>query len=182
MHSKALFIINLSALLLGACHTVASPQVTDTESFSKAASNQADFTGLEIISSKSDTLGFTHNKYRQIYQGIPIWASELIIHIRSDNSIYRIDGPFKSTPKDFSTQHVVSVVNAVSYAKAALQAPQSWKVLESLKTIFISRQQAQLAWQIKLINGPLQRDILIDATSGKLIKKIKTSATQVNQQ
>ena len=41
-----------------------------------------------------DNLGMTHVKMRQMVQGIPVFGSEMIVHINKNNEIYAVNGEF----------------------------------------------------------------------------------------
>ena len=40
--------------------------------------------GFKLISSETDELGFTHYRYQQTYNGIPIHSNIFILHVRND--------------------------------------------------------------------------------------------------
>ena len=40
----------------------------------------------------TDDLGMTHVKLQQVFRGIPVFAGELLVHFRSPNGVYLVNG------------------------------------------------------------------------------------------
>ena len=49
---------------------------------------------------KTDKLGHKHIRMQQLFQGIPIYGSEIILH-EKDGDIFRLNGRSFPTPRDF---------------------------------------------------------------------------------
>ncbi len=63
----------------------------------------------------SDELGMEHLRYRQYYQGVPLYASELVLHAR-DGEVFAMNGRSLPTPSGVNTQPEISPDEALSIA------------------------------------------------------------------
>ena len=74
-----------------------SPETSAIEFFEKYKELFKISKASEELSLKNihvDNLGMTHVKMRQMVQGIPVFGSEMIVHINKNNEIYAVNGEF----------------------------------------------------------------------------------------
>lgn len=70
---------------------------------------------FDIITNQEDALGHRHVKFQQTYQGIPVYASEVIVHFHP-NGQKLFNGSYHATPEQ------ISVTPGISDSLAILQA------------------------------------------------------------
>ena len=130
---------------------------------------------LQATTEESDELGYTHVRFDQVYQGLPVWGCRTVAHFREAHTLYLLAGQTVPTPK-VSTNPTVSVVQAEATALASLTGPINRDQIEvsSELVVYPSDETSHLAWMI-LINGvrtqPLRWRVFVDAHSGEILLK-----------
>ncbi len=71
---------------------------------------------LIVSSSQIDNLDYKHVRLQQIYQGIPVWNSELIVHINADEVVYLAGGHYIPSPDNISLKPSYNKGKAVEMA------------------------------------------------------------------
>ncbi|MEO7176951.1 MAG: M4 family metallopeptidase [Saprospiraceae bacterium] len=142
-----------------------------------------------VISEIQDELGKSHIRFEQMYQGIPVFGAEMVVH--SDQAgPYLLNGNVFPTPKDIlNSEPTFSSQAAIDLAKSALQAKGiSFELLDSKQLRFVdgiqeqqqivwyrrSKQSAeiQLAWHITILPDMINHwDFFIDAENGQILNE-----------
>ncbi len=145
-------------------------------------------TELQVAEETSDRLGKTHVKFRQYYEGIPIWGHDMVSHIDEKNQVYAINARYAPTPKsldvkkwDISSEvasqialkdleKTTAIIELPAWAKKAYayQAPQVKRYI----WIDDKTQQPHLVWHIQI--RPNIRDnwyYFIDVQTGAILEK-----------
>ncbi|MDD2891026.1 MAG: M4 family metallopeptidase [bacterium] len=128
---------------------------------------------LKLNTLKKDKLGMTHLKLDQFYKGIPVWASQLIVHFDKNSNIYMVNGRYESTPL-IDILPTVSEQMAISKAKEDLKHTGEFSQEPTCKlTIYHDNGQYFLAWQVNLKTDFPQGDweYFIDAKNSNVIFK-----------
>ncbi|MEX1054521.1 MAG: hypothetical protein WED81_00725, partial [Rhodothermales bacterium] len=81
---------------------------------------------LSLTSASIDKLGYAHARFRQTFDGIPLWARDLTVHIRPDGTLYAVNGSYESTPAPVSTKPSLTPDQALGRAVDALKAENRW--------------------------------------------------------
>ena len=142
---------------------------TDT---SPSETMETEITGLQMISSRTDDLGFRHVSYRQYFRGIPVWQSEIIMHINKEGKTYRVDGDLVAVPENFSISSNISKSQSTELAIKHLDAGK-WRISEQELMIFFNSDQPMLIWHMRANQGLQRKFILLDANSGKVVKVLE---------
>ncbi len=58
---------------------------------------------LDVVSVTTDDIGLTHIRLRQMYRGLPIEGSQLIVHINESHQVYLVNGSYVPTPGQLQT-------------------------------------------------------------------------------
>lgn len=129
---------------------------------------------LSLEKQDNDNIGMTHVRLAQVYRGVPVYGSEMVVHFSAAGNIVTVNGSF--TPAiDISVEPGVTAEAAVEEAVADIAVPAAPPVVNPpLLVIFPGEDgSGQLAWKIILESEePLQRILyFIDAQSGGLIAK-----------
>lgn len=132
--------------------------------------------GLQLISSKTDELGFRHMKYQAIYQGVPVWAAVTIIHINKAGKTYRVDGDIPVFSEALSTNPSITAKAATTVALAALDGD-GWSSLTATLFIYADSGRSTLVWQIECLNAVKRKFVLVDANTAQIVKIVAASNT-----
>lgn len=76
---------------------------------------------LQLLSVQSDELGIHHVRFQQLYHGIPVWGADLYVHLRSDGTLYLLNGRYIPTPVGVPLQPRVSPSEAIERARDYLR-------------------------------------------------------------
>lgn len=125
-------------------------------------------TVLEVVRRKTDKQGQSHTKIRQVFNGLPIEGSQIIVHTDNDGKVRGINGMFAKT----EGLALVPTVEAEKALKGALaQAEiQDAKVITRPKLTYVMDQngEAFLAWSAEITyegdDMPMRDILFADAT------------------
>ena len=122
---------------------------------------------LIFLTNQMDQIGMTHVKFNQVYQGLTIKGSQLIVHFDIDGSISCVNGRFIPTP-DISLKPSVTQNAATQIASAAC-ANQRSTVSELI--IYVRENKPTLAYKISVptVMTPMQY-VIIDASKGEVLE------------
>ena len=123
---------------------------------------------LVLTRRRTDELGRTHLRFRQQYQGLPVWPADIIVHLNPAGQVDVMNGAFVPTPKDLSTIPVIDEATAVEYARTGLTDGAEAEVTASELIIYAPGDTPpRLAWKLKLAIGlTAQWVVVIDAING----------------
>ncbi|MFC1726075.1 M4 family metallopeptidase [candidate division KSB1 bacterium] len=150
--------------------------------------------------------GTKHVEFKQYYNNIPVWAHNIVFHMKPDNQIYSINARYSPTPEEIdpdiintgSSEAVNISINDLSRLKKIEDfSPAVRKLLaydgpEVKKYIFvdIKTQQQYLVWHVNIRPNLVENwYYFIDAQTGKIIEKynaapsdgpVTTSAVDLN--
>ena len=123
---------------------------------------------LVLVRRHTDKLGRTHLRFRQQYQGLPVWPADIIVHLNPAGQVDVMNGAFVPTPKDLSTIPVIDEATAVEYARTGLTDGAEAEVTASELIIYAPGDTPpRLAWKLKLTIGLTAHWlVVIDAENG----------------
>jgi len=130
---------------------------------------------LQATAEESDKLGYTHIRFDQVYQGLPVWGCRTVAHFRDANTLYLLAGQTVPTPT-VSTSPAISSEQAKATALASFagQIDPSQVELSSELLIYPDSSTSHLAWMV-LVNGvhrqPVRWRVFVDAHSGEMLLK-----------
>ncbi|MBN2201604.1 M4 family metallopeptidase, partial [bacterium] len=141
-----------------------------------------------------DELGMRHLRLQQIFRGVPVWASELVVHIDASDRVCAVNGRIAPTPSSIHPDGAaVSAAGALERSHAYLagmnrlrEIPDGWKQALRLpgptseKTIWVDRAgEPHLAWQVDLYANVLDwYTVFVDAESGDVLNAIRNTKTE----
>ncbi|MEO5581876.1 MAG: M4 family metallopeptidase, partial [Saprospiraceae bacterium] len=145
---------------------------------------------FEFITSETDELQMQHVKVRQLYQGIPVYGGELVLHGKNNN-LEQINGIVFPTPinlnivPDQSLSAVETIlVNDLSslgiyhtVSPALLKLTNRERIKIELVIFTDEFQIPHLAYDIALISGMDIWYYKVDAHSGAILKKYNNTCT-----
>jgi bacillolysin len=129
---------------------------------------------LKVHSQEGDELGYTHIKYDQQVNGVPVWGSQLGVHINSSGEIYCVSGNHHPTI-EISTAPAVLEQNAKQVAMDDLKKAEN-RPIDSRATlvVFPWKEKYYLCWNVEVF-GAQPNDIdwqyFVDAVTGDVVFK-----------
>lgn len=136
----------------------------------------------EFVAKKitTDDLGLKHVRLQQVFSSIPIWGSEIIIHLDQSNHVYLMQGRYIPTPSKLDTIPVLSndevlQIVAENLAGKGFERNNSQPVLVVFAT---DDNKPHLAYKVpasvSLVEG---WEFFVDAKTGNILGKISTVYT-----
>lgn len=144
--------------------------------------------------STEDELGMRHLRMQQTFRGIPVWASELIVHVDATDRVFAVNGRISPTPVSVDPgSAVLSADQAIERSRGRLAGlnrlrdiPDGWKKAlrlpdpTSVKTIWVDPEgRPRLVWQVDLHANVLDRyTVFVDAASGDVLHEILNTKSE----
>ncbi|MCX7737544.1 MAG: M4 family metallopeptidase [Candidatus Kapabacteria bacterium] len=147
-----------------------------------------------IVNTFVDNENNKHIKLQQVYQKIPIWGKELILHFDNDNELYLINGKNVPSFQNFDAnanliskeQAITSSINDLSRFTSIREFSDKEKVLLNYNGPTVEKyiwfentnEKPRLVWVIEIRNNFRDKwRYFIDAQTGEIIEKYNTSPT-----
>ena len=123
---------------------------------------------LVLVRRHTDELDRTHLRFRQQYQGVPVWPADIIVHLNPAGQVDLMNGAFVPTPKNLSTTPTLDEATAAEYARTGLTDGDKAEVTASELIIYAPGDTPpRLAWKLELAIGlAAQWVVVIDAENG----------------
>ena len=130
--------------------------------------------GLNDLSLMSEvkSLSGTHIRYQQTYNGIPVFASEVLVNITNDNKISSMISDYKHNLENLPSTPSITSNSATSIANGYLQVSKFRGEPETELVYFSDDNEAYLTWKVLVpAEKPLgDWQIFVDAISGNIVK------------
>lgn len=84
---------------------------------------------LRSIELVDDHLGFTHARFEQTYNGVPVWGRDLYVHFDAQGEVYAVNGSYEPTPLGVDTEMRLSADAAYDVVVADLKSAGRWAPL-----------------------------------------------------
>jgi Zn-dependent metalloprotease len=127
---------------------------------------------LVVANIQMDKLDYKHIRLKQVYKGIPVWGSELIVHINTDEIIYLAGGHYIPSPDQISLNPMFSEAKAIEYAskQSSQIKPDCVGCKAQLFIYFDAVISPRLAYFVeKNVRFSSAAQLMIDAHTGKLL-------------
>ncbi len=118
--------------------------------------------------SKTDSLGLTHVKYQQVYQGLPVWNKQMWVHFDEQGAAYLIEGRAAPTP-GVAVQPRIPSQQAVDVAAADLGTVQD--AAAELVVYMDGLDLAHLAWHVTATSKMEHWHVFVDAAYGVVLHR-----------
>lgn len=128
-----------------------------------------------------DGLGRRHLRYRQQYQGLPVWPAELNVHLDAGGNVDLMNGAFIPTPRRLITQPVWSADKALNQARKTVPAGE--KAIAGPPELIVYASEvlgARLGWKCELSVSP-ESDwlVVVDALNGNVLTAYNQVQTEL---
>jgi Zn-dependent metalloprotease len=131
---------------------------------------------LKFVGSRTDSLGATRLEYRQVYEGVPVFAGILFVHFNARNQMTAINGvsvpdiAVSAQPRLSAEQVNQIAINAVG--PTGLQAARTTLYIYRTGLAQGVKGISYLAYEVEVTNGVNVRDfVIVDAQTGKIIDR-----------
>jgi hypothetical protein len=129
---------------------------------------------LVLKSVTRDKMDFKHVRLQQVFQGIPVWAAEMIVHLDKSNHVYLVQGRYIPTPQGLSTSPRLTAADALHIAARHVGLGTECKGCSSELVVF-AKGNPGLAYRVlatvSLVEGWA---LMVDAETGAVLEKIPT--------
>jgi len=125
-------------------------------------------TEMKLCREESDNLNRQHIRFSQTYKDLPVYPSDLIIHLNSQGDVEMMDGAFVPTPSKLVIQPVLNADDAVQKSRRNVPEGESGIPGEPELIIYAPGDRLpRLAWKLE-ISVSLQSKwlVIIDALNG----------------
>jgi bacillolysin/thermolysin len=132
----------------------------------------ADGTSLQVVSVQKDELGFTHVKFNQVINGIPVEGRELAVHFDNNGYVVNAGGNVETTlsiAKKGSKN--LSAAEAINEAKNGFVNKNLKAEPKADKVMLVQNGQAFEAYKVNVqYNNPIANyDVYVDVTTGDIL-------------
>ncbi len=146
-------------------------------------------TQLRLVGSNRDHLGFTHYKYQQYFNDLPVFGQQLIVHTQ-DSTVRSAAGRLTPNIKVAERTSAISAQEAFSRvlsSKDRSLAGSSWKLADDASTLGVFTADdgtPHLAYEmdVRSATGPQSWRYYVDATSGKVLESWSTMESALNRE
>jgi bacillolysin len=129
---------------------------------------------LVMVRQERDDLGHAHVKFEQTWKGLPLWPSDISVHLAPNGTVYLMDGAYAPTPTAVATVATVTADHAAARARASLADGEKGEVTPPALIIYTPlAQPPRLAWKLTLSTTPLSSwVVIIDALDGRVLNQV----------
>lgn len=139
---------------------------------------------LRLQSASTDDSGARHVRFDQVYNGIPVWGSDLYVHISSDNVIRILNGEYVRTPSGVDTVPTVPALAASRTVQSDFESQGRWHPTTDARfegdstaapdlVIYNGPKGPVLAWAASVRPNLLEWwTVFVDAHNGAIIHRI----------
>lgn len=132
---------------------------------------------LSVSSVITDDLGLKHVRFKQVFQGISVWSSEIIVHLNQTNQVYLTQGRYVPTPESAVIRPGLNEAKAFRIVAEDLKniGPDCRNCRSELTLFPLKEGIPRLAYRVlatpSLIEG---WEYFIDAETGDILEKLTT--------
>lgn len=147
---------------------------------------------MRPMSTTMDELSYSHVRFEQVYEGIPVWGRDLFVHVDATGAVYAVNGTYEPTPATASTRPSLLADQAVSRVITQLENEGRWAPLseETARAFGIDLIESELvlyphpdrgtrlAYEVSVHPNLVERfTYLVDAQTGDVLNRIQEHCT-----
>ncbi len=127
---------------------------------------------LTLAREQADSFGNQHFLYQQTVNGVPVWGSELMLHLRDDNSAYLLNGRFQPSFQ-LDTSAELTEAQAEEHVRQDLGVTSTYKISSKLVIYPGKQTDPRLTYQVDILSDLSNHWLyFIDAHNGKVVHRI----------
>jgi Zn-dependent metalloprotease len=126
---------------------------------------------LELSRYTEDELGRRHLRYSQRYRGVPVWPSEVIVHVDAAGNVDAMEGGHKASPRTPAAVPAIDAAMAAQFARRAVNAAaDATRLTPQLIYHAGESGETRLAWKVELPLGIRENWlVVVDADNGAIL-------------
>lgn len=143
-------------------------------------------TELVQVDATTDSLGTKHLTYQQMYEGVPVFAGILRVHLNSNSQLTAANGVFVprikvNTTPSLSAETAAEIAVAATAERAAVDGATAGDLSVATNTLYVYRDGLiqgvpganYLVYEVQVTNNGNVRDfVYVDAHAGKVINHV----------
>ena len=132
---------------------------------------------FEIIEENNDKFGLSHIRFEQVFNNIPVYAKEIIVHLDKRGIVKSLNGSYVATPKGVSTNPKLNpkiIIDKLPkiFNKSLLELNKHNELIEPSLVIYEKNDQLFLSWYMTIYSSQLDRwNLFIDDNTGEVVVK-----------
>ncbi len=121
-------------------------------------------------------------RFTQLVEGIPVYKSEIAVHINNDNTVTYVTNDYKSMVSAIDLTPTLAAARARQIAHDYLNAQGRLRYDQTTLFVYYNKGVARLAYQVKVVpETPLgDWEVLVDAHTGEIFKAVDISLSYRN--
>ena len=127
-----------------------------------------------VIEQRGDAAGRrSHVRLQQVYQGVPVWGKELLVHTQGAGGVYLVQGSYVPTPRHLDTSARIDAEKAMAAARTHLRVHADAPAKSELAIYADGKARPSLTYKVEITPALDERWIyFINARSGKVVHRI----------
>ncbi|WP_283591706.1 M4 family metallopeptidase [Clostridium butanoliproducens] len=134
---------------------------------------------FEVVDTEKDELGYTHFRTIMTGDGIPVYGSDVVLHVNKNNKVYAINGMINENVlnKEWSKLVKISQETALKIAKDILNVKDLPKDANINPELYIYEHEGNfyVAYLVELLtleDKPTSWQVFVNAENGEIINKL----------
>jgi Zn-dependent metalloprotease len=128
---------------------------------------------LRFKSETIDELNHKHVRFQQVYNGVPVWRREIIVHFNERDEVHTVSNGLMS---GLGLIDVNPGVTAEAARNAATQAKgEGWQASDDALYVFMHDMRPWLAYEVTLTRGLERWFVFVNARDGQVIHQMTGS-------
>ena len=134
-----------------------------------------------LVRQSSDAItGRSRVHLQQIYQGVPLWGKELLVHTQGANGIYLVQGSYEPTPHHLNTVPTLTPEQGLATVHGDLALPTATPAQSELVIYTPEKGAPLLTYKVEIAPTSNVRWLyFINAHNGKIVHRINNIHTNV---
>jgi Zn-dependent metalloprotease len=135
------------------------------------------FHELKTVSLVTDDLGYTHIKFQQVFESIPILNAEISVHLNRLNQVNSVNGRYIPTPSGLNTTPAISQDQAIGRVAENFsdKASTKFEYVPELIVYASAGREPRLAYRVAVHSNIISGKVyIIDAGTGDLLTEFST--------
>ncbi len=134
---------------------------------------------FEVVDTEKDELGYTHFRTVMTGDGIPVYGSDVVVHVDKNNKVYAVNGTINENVMNIEWSDLVKISreDALKIAKDLLNIKDLPKDANINPELYIYEHEGKfnvvyLVQLLTLENEPTSWQVFVDAENGQIVNKL----------
>ncbi len=134
---------------------------------------------FEVVDTEKDEIGYTHFRSVMTGDGIPVYGSDVVVHVDKNNKVYAVNGTINENVMNIEWSDLVKISqeDALKIAKDLLNIKDLPKDANINSELYIYEHEGEfhvvyLVELFTLENGPTSWQVFVNAENGQIVNKL----------